>query len=470
MSIKVFSKYQMRRWLFVGFVFVHCLLIIAYYVSDSFTGTGFDESVVYFLQTGAEGVDMSGFGYLIGSTLLLIVVSLYACYRISRIRFLSNPANNTRLLQLNIVLVALLLAQPVFRAYTTDPLYLAYIDLTPVSIELVIPGEIKITDRKNLVYIYLESFERALLDEDHFPGLAPNLRELEKQGLAFTNIEDLYGTRWTMAGMVSSQCGLPLMPLAIINQRDSFMAKAKCLGDIFNENGYQTSYLGGASMKFAGKGTFYRTHRFDSVVGREELMERFPPDSVKVSEWGYYDEFLFERLHEELSRLTSHNQPFALLTLTLDTHPPRGLPSPACDGVVYGDGKNNMLNAYHCSDRLVGRFIRELMASELADSSIFVVASDHVARANEASELLKEIDEHRNLFFILDKHGVPGVVDRPGSLLDVAPTLLSYLGAEVVELNLGVDLFGDEATFVERTALPGRALERWALNLHEIYQ
>ncbi|MEK9943113.1 MAG: hypothetical protein VW771_11650, partial [Gammaproteobacteria bacterium] len=64
---------------------------------------------------------------------------------------------------------------------------------------------------KNLVYIYLESLERTYLDETLFPGLTPNLARLEREGLSLTNLRQVPATGWTIAGMVASQCGQPLV-------------------------------------------------------------------------------------------------------------------------------------------------------------------------------------------------------------------------------------------------------------------
>jgi phosphoglycerol transferase len=462
-------NYPIRRWLLIGLMFVHCLLLITYFISDSFTGTGFDESVVYFLHTGTDGFETDGFRYLMISTALLVVLCLYLSVKVGKSRLLASPKNNGRALGINIGLVALLLLQPVFNVLATQPLYNIVTNQVPPSIDLEIPDDIFIPRKKNIVYLYLESFERTFLDDRLFPGLAPNLRELEKQGLAFTNIGDIYGTRWTIAGMVASQCGLPLEPMPNVNEPGSFMPKAICLGDVLKQNGYETSYLGGASLRFGGKGTFYRTHQFDTVAGLEEHLERFPLGSLAYSHWGLYDEDLFKLAREELARLATIDKPFAFFLLTLDTHPPSGFPSAVCEGIKYAKSENPMLNSFHCSDRLAGNFIREMMASELADDTLFVIASDHLALKNDAHEALQPIAERRNLFFILDKNGTPGSIAKFGSPLDIAPSLLAYLGSDIDHYNLGSNLLGDKRTIMEAMEDPNRALRLWSSRLGEFY-
>ena len=460
---RIYQALPNRRLTIIGLVFFHLSLAIVYFISDSITGNGFDESVVYFLHTGADGLETSGYRYLFVSTVFLILLCLYVCIKLGRSRHLNHPENAIKVLGVNAALITLLFFQPVFNVLATQPLYDIVTGKASTSIEQEIPGDIEIQHKKNIVYLYLESFERSFLDEAQFPGLAPNLRELEKQGLAFTNIDTAFGARWTIAGMVASQCGLLLEtdPLGV-NTPGAFMPEAVCLGDTLKQNGYVTSYLGGASLRFGGKGNFYKTHQFDSVQGLEHHKRALPSETTAFSEWGVYDEDLYPLAWKEFTRLTTQHQPFAFFLLTLDTHPPSGLPSSSCDDMRYGDGENAMLNTLHCSDRLAASFIRQLLASDAAAETIIVVASDHLIMANDAGQQLKQHPNRRNLFFILEKNGRQESFDRHASPFDIAPTLLSFLGTETEGYNLGVNLLGDNKTIMERIEDPDIALRHWS--------
>ncbi|MCP4216147.1 MAG: sulfatase-like hydrolase/transferase, partial [bacterium] len=308
---KIYLVFPNRQLIITGLVFSHLLLAIAYFISDSFTGTGFDESVIYFLHTGVGGFEAFGYRYLLVSTFLLIVLCLYVCIKLGKSRYLNHPANTGKTHGISFALITLLFFQPVFNVLATQPVYDLVTGKESVSIDLEIPGSIKIPHKKNIVYLYLESFERTFLDGKQFPGLAPNIKELEKQGLAFTNIGDAYGTRWTIAGMVASQCGLPLEPMPYVNRPDTFMPKAICLSNTLKQNGYVTSYLGGASLRFGGKGNFYKTHQFDSVQGLEHHIQTFPLGTTPYSHWGLYDEDLYQLAWKEFTRLTTQHKPFA---------------------------------------------------------------------------------------------------------------------------------------------------------------
>ncbi|WP_438516828.1 hypothetical protein, partial [Enterobacter hormaechei] len=58
--------------------------------------------------------------------------------------------------------------------------------------------------------IYAESLERTYFDAELFPGLADELNALRTDSIDFSNTQQLPGTGYTIAGMVASQCGIPL--------------------------------------------------------------------------------------------------------------------------------------------------------------------------------------------------------------------------------------------------------------------
>lgn len=64
---------------------------------------------------------------------------------------------------------------------------------------------------KNLLLIYLESLEKVYTEESIFPGLTPYLNELKSQALWFSQMLQTRGTSWTVAGMMATQCGTPLL-------------------------------------------------------------------------------------------------------------------------------------------------------------------------------------------------------------------------------------------------------------------
>ena len=322
-------------------------------------------------------------------------------------------------------------------------------------------------DTPNLVYIYLEGLEHTYFDEARFPGLIKGLRTLEDESVTFTDIRQFYGTRTTMGGMVASQCGIPLVTPSLPNSMsgmDLFLSGATCIGDVLNAKGYHLAYMGGASLDFAGKGKFYKSHGFKEVRGRKALLSLLD-DPYYRTWWGLFDDSLFELAYQRFESLAESEHPFGLFLLTLDTHHPVGHPSRSCEGREYRNGDNPILNAVACSDYLVSRFVERIRRSEHARNTVIVIASDHLAMRNTAWNVLNQ-GPRRNLFIVLDpRREPPRRVDKPGSTMDVAPTILSLLGYPAPAFGLGRDLLRDPPTLVEELSHTSRVLAGWAPRL-----
>lgn len=514
------------------------LISIAFLVADYFTGQGIDESVAFHLQYGVAGAGHGEYAHVI----FLALSSLYIAVNVTLCVFLALSRTSERrsksfLFLGTVLLVSAFVINPGVGNLRTlighefppgfgeqanpEPnggsvprnsdlqLRIDAFHVDGINREFVRTSQEVAPGRglMNIVYLYLEGLEQTYFDESLFPGLLPRLNRIRSQGLSFSDIRQVYGTGWTIAGMVASQCGIPLVttsPHQSMNNSmagmDDFLSGATCLGDILHGYGYTLAYLGGASLEFAGKGKFYQTHGFSHVIGREDILARLEAGTdasgvtprnqdiekkpgifsrinhfrvfrwireffstfalgrnsggAHVSAWGIHDDLLFDHAEEILNDLASASQPFALVLLTLDTHHPAGHVSPSCTDVAYADGGNPMLNAVHCADQLVSGFLERIMTTEYADNTLIVVSSDHLALRNTASNLL-ERGERRNLLFFLHPGGTAGSVsDRPGTLLDVGPTLLGLLGGlgtGQTALGFGRDLLGPELTLAERS-------------------
>ena len=419
---------------------------ILYGISDYFTGNGIDESIIFHLKYGLQGAGFREYSDLIFKTIGVILLSsiLLTWILVRRAKSNSHWIFN-RTISYLLVLLALL-ANPITsnvhslllsKADTVDPQKIYrephitksnLIDFNKFYLE---PAIIKSTNEtKNLVVIYAEGLERTYFDETTFPGLVPRLRELESKSTYFTNIKQVPGTGWTIGGMVASQCGIPLFTPSHGNSMagmDVFLPSAICFGDLLHGEGYDLVYYGGADLAFAGKGKFYSTHKFNEIAGRDELLPALE-DKSYINGWGLYDDSLFDLAYDRFVELSAKGKKFGLFLLTLDTHHPKGHPSQSCQQIVYRDGSNPILNAVACSDYLISKFVNKLRQSPYSDQTIVVVLSDHLALRNTAyNDLTKS--ERTDLFMIMEpKVNRATQINKLGSTLDIAPTILPFIG------------------------------------------
>lgn len=285
--------------------------------------------------------------------------------------------------------------------------------------------------RRNLVLIYAESLE-ATYGTAAFPErlLAPlDLRGVGGPDVTFAQFHQHAGTGWTIAGMVASQCGIPLKPLGIVGKHwlgqatANFLPGARCLGDVLRDQGYRNVFLGGASLSYAGKGTFLQGHGYDEAWGREQWLARDP--QAPLNDWGLHDDALLAHGLQRLRELSRGEAPFNLTLLTVGIHFPRGFLAPTCPA-RHGDMRDTVL----CTAQLIRNFIEVADREGLLADTTVVIMGDHLGMYSDLSARLEQAGPRFVYNRILNP--ATAVASRPQvNHFDMFPTLLVALGFQV---------------------------------------
>lgn len=283
--------------------------------------------------------------------------------------------------------------------------------------------------KRNLVLIYAESLETAY-HVDPLAGLPA------RDNVAFPEYRQLPGTGWTIAGMVSTQCGLPLKPVGILGGNNlgasvpGFLPRARCLGDVLKQAGYRNVFLGGAASQFAGKDHFLRQHGYDEVLGRDDWV-RLDPETV-LNEWGLNDDALFAHALLRLRTLVAAGQPFNLTLLTIGMHPPHGYLSPSCPA-AHGDFQD----VVDCTSLLVRRFVQQAQAEGLLADTDVVMTGDHLTMP--ASDMGRRLaSQHRSVYDRILTASPLAPNRQAISHFDLAPTVLVALGFTLKDGRFGL--------------------------------
>ena len=444
---------KINRALFSLLIFSSICLNVAYAAADYFTANGIDSSVLYHLRYGLGGAGFSEYWGLITTTVFFVIAALALSVWIFTAR--ANKSSSHKKYIYAAFIPALI--SPLLSPATADLYSIFLMESTVISDEsefykyYKMPAIRRAGKSKNLIFIYAESLEQTYFDNELFPGLMKGLSEIESTTTRFTNIKQVMGTEWTMGGMVGGQCGVPLVTPSHGNSMsgmDKYLPSAVCLSDLLKEKGYHLTFLAGADLDFAGKGKFFATHKFDEIMGRDELIPRLNYQSYRTG-WGLFDDTVFSMLYKRFLELSENKKKFALFTLTLDTHHPNGHPSPiGCKDITYKDGSNPILNAVACSDHLISNLIKKIFESPYGSDTVVVVASDTLSARNTATDLLKK-GKRKNLFMVIEP-GLKGErrIEKKGSTLDIGTTLLPFIGYKG-EIGLGRDLMLEGSDFDE---------------------
>lgn len=330
--------------------------------------------------------------------------------------------------------------------------------VNPRDVELEFPKE-----KRNLIYIYLESMEATYSDENHggaYPyNYIPNLTDLAYDYINFSSNEDVggaymtIGTTWTMGGLVAETAGVPIKNVFGANSEESYenglVNGAYALGDILEDKGYHQSIMVGSDLSFGGRRSYFEGHGdyevFDLYTARDDGII---PDDYYVF-WGYEDEKLFDYAKQELEKLSDSDEPFNFSMLTVDTHATDGYTSDFCPDY----SSDSYLNSVYCSDMQLGEFIEWIQDQDFYEDTTIVLTGDHISMNNYSFDDIDE-DYERGVYNVYINSAVEtdNNKNREFTTFDYFPTTLAALGVKIQgnRLGLGTNLFSDKKTLSEK--------------------
>ncbi len=291
--------------------------------------------------------------------------------------------------------------------------------------------EVSVPDRPlNLILVYVESFNETLVNHPQYPGLTPRIDALKQRLLSFEQIHS--SSYVTIEGIANSQCGT-LMDMeyansSLINRRGR-LTELPCLGDILRQGGYHQTYLGGASLGFAGKGPFLRDHGYDRTLGWEHWDDK---GYARFNDWGLSDTILFDEALQTIKAYRAAGKPYNVTLLTLGMHAP-GFLYDECP-VYTEDADKPFVNAVHCTDYLLGSFVNRLEAQGILDDTVLFIQADHGSfiTPDIMRQFGKSVVDTRllTLMSIPESASIPADklrLNAEGSNLDVVATLLDVM-------------------------------------------
>lgn len=353
-----------------------------------------------------------------------------------------------------------------------------YVD--PEDADITFPDE-----KKNLVYIFLESMEVTYTDKENGgafdTGCIPELQQLARENEDFSGTDQklngahaLPGTTWTAAAMFAQTSGIPLTTEAGDNMdtQDSFYGNAITLGDILEKEGYSQTLMVGSDATFGGRRLYFEDHgNFDILDYNYAIKQGWIPADYRVW-WGFEDEKLFDFAKQRLLALSEEEEPFNLTLLTVDTHVEDGY---VCENCKDEFEENQYANVMACSSRQVDEFVKWIQEQPFGDETSIVLVGDHPTMDSDFCMDVPEDYERRVYTCFLN--GAPAEnpdKTRVYSTFDIFPTTLASLGVTIDgnRLGLGTNLFSGEETLIEKYGIQkvGTELSRKSKILEELAQ
>ena len=332
-----------------------------------------------------------------------------------------------------------------------------YVD--PDSVDISFPEE-----KRNLIYIFLESMETTYFDEtlgdDGEEGLIPELYELAEENVNFSEDEDVggflpvSGTTWTIGAMVGQTAGVPLKTPVGMDKNHyglggSHLPGITGLTDILKANGYTQQVMVGSDSTFGGRYQYFTTHGIDRVYDYYTAIEDglIPEDHYVW--WGFEDHYLYDYAKTALTELAAEEGPFAFTMLTVDTHHVSGY---VC-GLCGNQHSEQYENVYSCASKQLYAFVQWLQQQPFYENTTVVIVGDHPSMDADYMSRRVSSGYDRRVYNCILNAPVATEYDknRQFAVVDMFPTTLAALGCTIEgeRLGLGTNLFSGMPTLME---------------------
>lgn len=284
------------------------------------------------------------------------------------------------------------------------------------------------TTRPNVLIIIWESFTYKAIEDPR--NLTPGFNRIKENGIFFNNIYST-GDR-SDKGITGVLSGYPGLPRFSIMNEPQKASKIPSIPKKLKKEGYFSSFYYGGEPDFANMKSYLLTSSFDNIVTKENF-----PEELQTSKWGVHDQFLFDKILEDLEHA---KKPFFTAAFTLSSHEPYDVPT------TYIKGEKNeekFANSINYTDQCLESFIDKASEKPWWDSTIVVVIADHghIFPGKNQWATRNRDEYHIPMLWTGGAIESNEVVSKLGSQTDLASSLLDQMNIDHTEYTFSKDIF-----------------------------
>ena len=285
-------------------------------------------------------------------------------------------------------------------------------------------------NRPNIVLFIMESFSAKLIEPlGGAKGATPHFNDYCSNGILFTH---LYATATRSdKGISAVLSSFPSLSHETITMFPEKSAKVPSLCRDLKEQGYNTAFYYGGDINFAGLNSYLINGGYQNIIDLKDF-----PNSEAIANWGVPDQFVFDKLFNDIQNTTE--KPFFYTMFTLSNHEPFDIPTkPHFKG---NDLDNKFLSTAYYTDSCLNDFLEKCKKSGIWENTLFIMVADH------GSGIPGNTKHHEPPKFHIPLLWLGGVLDTTmkveqfGSQLDIAKTVLHQMNLDGGEFTYGRDL------------------------------
>jgi phosphoglycerol transferase MdoB-like AlkP superfamily enzyme len=246
----------------------------------------------------------------------------------------------------------------------------------------------------------------------------PEFDRFAQRGLWFRHVYAT-GTR-TVRGLEAISVSMPPIPTESILRRPGNEA-VLTLGEVLQNQGYQTAFLYGGYGYFDNMNHFFQGNGYD-VLDRTDLKAK--PRFANI--WGVSDEDLFDMALGYADKHARPGRPFFMHIMNTSNHKPYTF-RPGLESIGVKASGGGRESGVRYADFAQGRFLLEAEKHPWFRDTLFIIIADHGARVYGRQDIPLKTYEIP-LMFYSPEHLAPRRYDGLMSQMDLAPTLMGLLG------------------------------------------
>ncbi len=221
-------------------------------------------------------------------------------------------------------------------------------------------------NRPNIVVLLLESWSADLIESlGGEPGITPYFRELEKEGLLFTQF--YANANRSQQAMSSLYAGLPGIPVTTISDHPDKYAALPSLSKDMQLAGYQTAFYFGGQLNYGNILSYLMSNEIDVIMEGKDF-----PGEMPRGRLGVHDGLMLPYVAGELNSL---KEPFFATIFTLSSHSPYDFPME--HHIQWPQLEKEFVNGGFYTDQSLAAFFEKARQEKWFDNTLFLLMADH---------------------------------------------------------------------------------------------
>lgn len=295
-------------------------------------------------------------------------------------------------------------------------------------------------EKPNIILLFTEGMSARTLSmyNSKFKDLTPHLQRFSNNSHTMIAKDYYNHTAATYKGLHGQLCSwFPSLGGMQWNHTipNSENIHYSCITNILKAHNYDTSYLNVHYKEKSGNDEMASHLGYTHVLSAKELSNRYLGGVNHIRKNELTDHQAYRSLTKYLKERSE--KPFFITMYTAETH---AWCNTRKDGVVYKEGKNEVLNTIHNLDHAFGKFWDYFIHSKYANNTIIIFTADHAHYFDPAFVALMKKKKERYHKMFIDKiplliyaptHILPKILHTNQSTsLDLAPTLMHLLSIQ----------------------------------------